>query len=90
MLAALECTHTASLLPSHTTFQFSSITQQPRPPRQSSLHMRQNRDPPPTTPTSGQLDAADPLTVYRSQDDPGVVVRYDVSVAVFGLVDFQV
>lgn len=52
--------------------------------------MRQNRDPPPTTPTSGQLYAADPLTVYRSQDDPGVVVRYDVSVAVFGLVDFQV
>lgn len=33
---------------------------------------------------------ADPLTVYRSQDDPGVVVRDDVGVAVFGLVDFQV
>lgn len=30
------------------------------------------------------------LTVYGSQDDPGVVVGYDVSVAVFGLVDFQV
>lgn len=49
------------------------------PPPQSSLH------PPPS-----QLYTADPLTVYGSQDDPGVVVRYDVSVAVFGLVDFQV
>lgn len=31
-----------------------------------------------------------PLTVYRGKNDPGVVVRYDVSVAVFWLVDFQV
>lgn len=30
------------------------------------------------------------LTFYGSQDDSGVVVRYDVSVAVFGLVDLQV
>lgn len=47
--------------------------------------------PSPSLPSSpDQHHAADPLTVYRSQDDPGVVVRYDVSVAVFGLVDFQV
>lgn len=41
------------------------------------------KQPNPPTPRS-------PLTVDRSQDDPGVVVRYHVSVAVFGLVDFQV